>query len=426
MEKEIQIIALDIQNEMDIMLAHRRGMQFAKFSGFSLSEQTRFATAVSEICRNSLEYGINSVIKFSIVTEDENHFLVAMVKDQGKGISNLSKILERSPESHKGRGLGIVFARKLSDKFKITTSGKGTNVELRKTIPPKNFRASKLIIDGWLKHLQKEPVISAYEELKMRNIQLVELTEELKANSKMVETQMEEIKKLNEKLSNNNDRLKEFTYAISHDLKTPLSSLLLSSEYIENNPDEPDLGVYKGILTRSIKRMNKTIMGLIEIIDGQHQDQQMARDIEFGKLFSEAREEYEQFIKEARAEIITDFTAITGIRYIEGYLQSLFHNLLSNSLKYRNSNTRLKVKVTTKLIARKIVLTFQDNGIGMDLDKIKDRLFTPFSRFSSETEGKGIGLYLVKGMIESNGGTVSVESKMGEGTIFSFTLMPYK
>ena len=60
-------MALDINNEMDIMLAHRRGMQFAKFSGMSLSEQTRFATAVSEICRNCIEYAFKGHIQFSIL-----------------------------------------------------------------------------------------------------------------------------------------------------------------------------------------------------------------------------------------------------------------------------------------------------------------------------------------------------------------------
>ena len=82
-------MSLEVQNEMDVMLAHRRGMQFAKYSGLSLSEQTRFATAVSEICRNSLEYAMQGIIKFSIVQNNASNYLLAVIKDEGEGILNL-------------------------------------------------------------------------------------------------------------------------------------------------------------------------------------------------------------------------------------------------------------------------------------------------------------------------------------------------
>lgn len=416
---------LEIQNEMDIMLAHRRGMQFAKFSGISFSEQTRFATAVSEICRNCLEYAMKGSITFSVIKTDKTAFLIAIIKDEGKGITNLPAILERNPQLHKGRGLGIVYARRLSDQFKITSTSKGTTVYIQKNIPGKIAVINKLTVDGWVKHLEQEPVISAYEELKIRNMQLVELTEELRANSLMVENQMTEIKKLNERLANNNERLKDFTYAISHDLKTPLSSLKLSSKYIENNPAGEDILTYHAILSRSVTRLDKTIHGLIEIIDLQNKDKQIAKEIEFEAVLQIVKDEYEQLIKGGKTRIQADFSAAPAIRYIEGYLQSIFQNLLSNSLKYCDPDRILEIKVSTKIVAKKVVLTFSDNGIGMDLQKVKNRLFVPFNRFSGQTEGKGIGLYLIKSMIESNGGSVSVDSEPGKGATFVFHLVPY-
>ena len=277
---------------MDVMLAHRRGMQFAKYSGLSLSEQTRFATAVSEICRNSLEYAMQGIIKFSIVQNNASNYLLAVIKDEGEGILNLPEILERNPQSYKGRGLGIVYARRLSDNFKITSTQKGTTVHIQKNIPVKSSMPSKVVIDGWIKHLEKEPVISAYEELKMRNMQLVELSEELKANAAMVEKQMVEIKKLNEQLSKSNERMKEFTYAISHDLKTPLSSLKLSSAYMENNPTATDILIYQGIVSRSVNRLDRTIQSLIEIIDLQNQDHHVIKELAFETLFSETIYDY--------------------------------------------------------------------------------------------------------------------------------------
>src|ERR1700733_5206347 len=95
-DMEIAIMSLELNNELDIMLAHRRGMQFARFSGISLSEQTRFATAVSEISRNCIEYAANGVVSFSVIKRNDRCLLQAIIKDEGRGISNLKEIMERN------------------------------------------------------------------------------------------------------------------------------------------------------------------------------------------------------------------------------------------------------------------------------------------------------------------------------------------
>ena len=424
---EIPIMSLDINNEMDIMLAHRRGMQFAKFSGINLPEQTRFATAVSEISRNCMEYAFNGNILFSVLKIGEKCILQAIIQDEGKGIKGLDEILQRTTTQYKGRGLGIVYAKRLADQFKILSSAKGTTVTIQKNIPLKAaILINKLVVQGWVKHLQNEPAISAYEELKMRNIHLVELTEELRANALMVEKQMEEITKLNNRLSLNNDRMKAFTYAISHDLKTPLTNLKLSSAYMVETPLGEDRAVFQGILTRSVSRLDRTIHSLIEILDIQHQEQQVVKELDIAAVFAEIQEELEVSIKQAQATIQSDFTKGGSIRYIGAYFQSILRNLLSNSLKYKDPERPLHITVKTKKSKDGIQLIFSDTASGMDINYVRDRLFIPFTRFSNVAEGKGIGLYMIKSMIENNGGTVTVDSKAGEGTSFHFNLVAYE
>ncbi len=423
---EFPVMTLDINNEMDIMLAHKRGMQLAKFLGINLSEQTRFATAVSEICRNSLEFASKASIQFSVLKATDKFALIAVVKDGGKGIAHLEEILQRNPRDHRGRGLGIVFAKRLVDQFRINSGPGGTVVHLQQDLPPKNTTViNNLVVQGWIKHLQNEPAMSAYEELKWRNMQLLELSEELKVNAVTVAAQIAEIRQLNEKLSKSNDRLKEFTFAISHDLKTPLSTLKIASDYLHGNPAGEDVPAYQAILSRSVNRLDKTIHSLIEILDTQNQETHIVRDLGFDEIFSGVTEELEQRILDVGVVIETDFSAVPRIRYIEGYLQSLFRNLLSNSLKYRDPERPLKIKARTLRKNEKVVLVFTDTGSGMDLNKIKERLFIPFTRFSTGSDGKGIGLYLVKSMVESNGGSVIVESEPGEGTTFVFDMVPY-
>jgi signal transduction histidine kinase len=111
---------------------------------------------------------------------------------------------------------------------------------------------------------------------------------------------------------------------------------------------------------------------------------------------------------------------------VDAFLQSLFRNLLSNSLKYKDPERPLTIRVSTKLKRNTVMLTFSDSAAGMDLNVIRDRLFAPFSRFSDRASGKGIGLYMIKSMVENNGGSVTVESTPGVGTSFAFTLIPYE
>ncbi len=426
MTASLSIMKLDIHNEMDVVLAHRRAMQFARYSGISLAEQTRFATAVSEICRNVLEHADGGKLHFSISKEPAPGYLEATVQDHGGGISNIDEILSRRPDTHRGRGIGMVYARRLTDHFHVNTSPAGTAVTLRKNIPARSGGpVNKIIIDGWLKHIAQEPALSAYEELKIRNSQLLELTEELRLNSKTVETQMVEIRQLNRQLSDNNHRMKEFTYAISHDLKNPLSTLKLATQQLAHEVTTEDGASYQAVVERSVNRLDKTINSLIEILDIQNQTSQLSRQLEFEKLFAEVRENYSALIHDTGATLHAEFTQAPMISYIEGYLASIFSNLVSNSLKYRHPDIAPVINVSSKPVGDRIELCFRDNGQGMDLSTIGNKLFAPFNRFATGVEGKGIGLYLVKGMVEHNGGSVSVQSEPGKGTIFTFLLAPY-
>ena len=426
MEKAIKIITIDVQNELDIMLSHRRGMQLCKYCGIALSEQTRFATAISELCRNVLEFAKGGTISFAVTGDEDHYMLSATISDSGPGIRDIGKILERKPDGFKGRGVGIVFARKLSDSFKIESSPKGTHVTIKKNIPPGKSVINRLVVQGWVKHLDREPAISLYEELKTRNMQLLELTDELGAKAAKVEQQIEEIKQLNRQLAMSNQQMKEFTYAISHDLKTPLSSLNIAAEYLDEHPKGKDSAVYRQILGRSVKRLDKTVRSLIELLDLQNPDKRIIRTIRFAEVFKVIKEEHQQFIKEADADVEIDFEDAPDIIYIEGYLQSILHNLLNNAIKYRDPSRRLHVFIKTDKLKEGVRLSVTDNGSGMDIDKIREKLFVPFNRFSSLQDGKGIGLYMIKGMVESNGGKANVESKPGAGSTFVFILMPYQ
>ena len=412
---KIEVTKLNIINEMDVVLAHRRAMQIAKFAGITLPEQTRFATAVSEICRNCLEYAREGNIIFYADNDSEKAAIEAEIRDKGKGISGLDKILQRDPLTYKGRGLGIIFARRLSDVFDIKSNTSGTTVRIRKTSINRKSSLSKIIIDGWKKHIHDEPSLSAYEELKIRNAQLLELTDELRQ-------QKDQIELLNQRLRQSNKNMQEFTFAISHDLKTPLTSLKLSLSLMQ--PDTKDAKL-SDVINRSVNRLDKTIHGLIDILHIQNPDKHVIRDIRFAQLMQEVEEDHKISIQSTKARIERNFNKAESLFYLEGYAKSILTNLVSNSIKYR-SDLPLAITVQTEPTKKGVRLTYTDNGIGIDLSRNSSNIFKPFRRLTTQGEGKGIGLYMIKTMVENNGGSVEVSSKPGKGTTFIFDLVKYE
>jgi signal transduction histidine kinase len=423
---KIEIAKIAIDNEMDIVLAHRRAMQILRFSGINISEQTRFATAVSEICRNALEFCKAGEITFNIVaTQDRFNKIQALVTDCGPGIKDLQQILSRNVQELRGKGRGIVFSKKLVDEFRITSNSKGTTVDLAMHIPPNNIPINSIIVQGWISHIKSEPAISAYEELKIRNASLMQLTDELKAEQLRSQTQIAEIKELNAKLVATNSYLEEFTYTVSHDLKTPLTTLNLTLNFLEGTTDPESQIAYMKIIGRAAKRLERTIQGLVEILDLQTKQESMVKQIRLHELMDDVKEEFQAQVSTASLSFTEDFM-VDEVVYIVPYLTSIFTNIIGNSIKYRVSGRPVEISVSSRRKGGMVLIEFKDNSEGIDLSKNAARMFTPFTRFTNSQDGKGIGLYLIKKMIERNGGRIEVQSEKGVGTTFSVYLREYK
>jgi signal transduction histidine kinase len=105
----------------------------------------------------------------------------------------------------------------------------------------------------------------------------------------------------------------------------------------------------------------------------------------------------------------------------KAYIESIILNLLTNSIKYKSENRKLKITVTAEQVDENLYITFKDNGIGIDLERNKDKIFGLYQRFHNYPDSKGLGLYLVKSQVETMGGTISVESEVNKGTLFTLT-----
>jgi len=123
-------------------------------------------------------------------------------------------------------------------------------------------------------------------------------------------------------------------------------------------------------------------------------------------------------ISSAEIDIVTDFSEAPTILFDANYLESILLNLMSNSIKFASTERKLVIKMKSRNEGDFIVLEFSDNGIGMDMDKVKDRIFGLYQRFHERSDSKGIGLYLIQSQVMALGGKISVTSKVNEGTTF--------
>ena len=102
-------------------------------------------------------------------------------------------------------------------------------------------------------------------------------------------------------------------------------------------------------------------------------------------------------------------------------MESILSNLLSNAIKYKSNNKPLEITVKADQVKDKTILTFSDNGIGIDLERNKDKVFGLYQRFHDYPDSKGLGLYLVKSQVEAMDGTISIKSDVNKGTTFTIT-----
>lgn len=223
----------------------------------------------------------------------------------------------------------------------------------------------------------------------------------------------------NVELQRINADLDNFIYTASHDLKNPvlnLEGLLSILNQSLNHKIEPGDKKWMDLMHVALGRLKKTINDLTEINKIQKGTDEIREVLEFTHLVEDIRQDNARLITEANARIITDFK-VTHIHYPAKNLRSILHNLLTNAVKYRSPDRLPEIIITTFQQNNYIVLHVTDNGLGFAPD-LKEKVFAMFKRLHTHVEGTGIGLYMIKRMIENYGGSIDVDSTPGQGSTF--------
>ena len=233
----------------------------------------------------------------------------------------------------------------------------------------------------------------------------------------------EEREQLINELIHNNKELKQFGYITTHNLRAPLTNLLSVCRLIDTSKiaDSKTQRLIAGF-TQSTTLLHETLNDLINILIIKENRNLTTANLSFEEILNNVKTSISNTISNANAIVEADFNEVQSIKFSKTYLESIFLNLLTNSIKYAHPERKLIVKIKTlRDRENKIKLVFSDNAIGMDMKRVKDRIFGLYQRFHNNADSKGIGLYLIHSQITALGGTIEVESEVNVGTTFSIT-----
>ena len=221
-------------------------------------------------------------------------------------------------------------------------------------------------------------------------------------------------------LTQNNKDLKQFSYITSHNLRAPLSNLTGLLNLSEEIPIEnSELKEIINGFSKSTHLLNETINDLVKVIIIKDNPSIQKEKLLIKDVFENVFDQLNFLISSNKPILKIDLEVETIFDINKSYLESIFLNLLTNAIKYREPSRQLRITIATKVIDNKLFMTFKDNGIGIDLEKNNDKIFGLYQRFHNYPESKGLGLYLVKSQVESMDGTISVDSNVGKGTTFT-------
>lgn len=238
-------------------------------------------------------------------------------------------------------------------------------------------------------------------------------------DEKKLETEKEHLIR---ELTQNNKDLKQFSYITSHNLRAPLSNLIGLLNLIEDIPVEnSELEEILAGFNKSTHLLNETINDLVKVIIIKDNPSMQKEEVSLKEVFENVFSQLSFQIELHKPIIKLKFEKVPILNTNKAYIESILLNLLTNSIKYKSENRKLKISITAEQIDHKAILTFKDNGIGIDLERNRDKVFGLYQRFHNYPDSKGLGLYLVKSQVETMGGTISIESEVNKGTTFTIT-----
>ncbi|MET4074060.1 ATP-binding protein [Hymenobacter sp. UYCo722] len=231
------------------------------------------------------------------------------------------------------------------------------------------------------------------------------------------------LKETNEQLVRTNRDLDNFVYTASHDLKAPISNIEGLLRLLEDllpaelRTDDTLLAVLAR-MQDAVERFTRTIGHLTNVSKLQEEFAHLVTPTALAPLIEDVRQDLQPLLAKTGGRLEVNVVECPTLMVSEKNLRSVLYNLVSNALKYHHPHRPPVVRIGCRLEGDHRVLRVQDNGLGL-AEGQQAKLFGLFERLHTHVEGTGVGLYMVKKMVENAGGTIAVHSREGEGSTFA-------
>jgi PAS domain S-box-containing protein len=260
------------------------------------------------------------------------------------------------------------------------------------------------------------------EDISSRKQLEAQTHEKLELVNQQLQLTNEELQEANTHLAHVNAELDMFVYAAAHDLRAPISNLEgLVQALVESLPagarQAAQVETILGMMQESMVNFRHTLDRLADFGDSYQEEGPTRKQVALDAVVAEVCQELAPLLAATSGEILIDLAGSTSFWSVPKHVHSVVLNLISNALKYRHPDRAPVVRVRSYQELGRLMLSVQDNGLGLNEDQ-QAQLFRLFKRLHSHVEGTGVGLYLVKKILENAGGSVRVESTLGRGSTF--------
>ncbi len=433
------LLTVSIAGENDLLLARRRATEIARLLGMERQDQTRIATAVSEIVRNAYSYARGGRVEF-FVDRMPSTALRVIVQDAGSGIPHLASIWDGTYRSSTGMGLGLLGAKRLSDEFDVHSTPEGTRVTLVKNLSSENGRkapgdvellqsltasrsadAVTVLVD------QNQELVQLLEQLRLRETELERLNRELEETNRGVMVLYSELEDKAEAVQQANDMKSRFLSAVTHELRTPLNSIVSLARLLLHHTDG-DLGAEQekqvGFILRSAQNLTELVNDLLDLakVEAGKISVQPAL-VSVTDVFSALRGMFRPIAQGGHVDFrVQDPEGDLKLVTDEGKLSQILRNFISNALKFTEEG---EVVLSAWQEVRSVVFQVADTGIGIAPEN-KEMVLQEWVQLGGagavKHRGSGLGLPLAKKFTELLGGEMWFDSVPGKGSKFYIRL----
>lgn len=221
-------------------------------------------------------------------------------------------------------------------------------------------------------------------------------------------------------LTQTNDKLKQLTFTTSHDLRSPVNNLLAVFKLMETDriKDAETLELVD-LLRQSTENLKQMLDTFLTTLKRDDAVQVRVERLSLKDVYSQTTVAIQSLIENSGAVLLPDFSAVPQVVFNRMYLESILLNLISNAIKYSRPKTKPLIEIRSFEKNGTTRLSVKDNGLGLDMEQVKSKIFGFDQKFHEHKESQGIGLYLVHAHVTALGGKIDVKSKPGKGTEFT-------